>query len=105
MSRHLFSLRRHFITRHLAHVRQASSTSNMLQKGATYQSPRAPRVPNSDTFYPLTDPAPGTALSSKAKSSTQQNGDAAQRPLLFTPIKVGQHVYKNRIFVSSFNRL
>ncbi|KAK4050543.1 NADH-dependent flavin oxidoreductase [Microbotryomycetes sp. JL221] len=61
---------------------------------ASYQSPANPRVANSDVFYPRSEPAPGTLLSS---NDFPQN---AQRPKLFTPITIDGIEFKNRIFVA-----
>ncbi|BGP13150.1 hypothetical protein JCM10213_000272 [Rhodosporidiobolus nylandii] len=56
-----------------------------------------PFVPNAPFYQPLTEPAPGTALSAE---DWPQNKDL---PLLFTPLKVGKNAqmeFKNRIFVA-----
>ncbi|KAM0787996.1 hypothetical protein ACM66B_006197 [Microbotryomycetes sp. NB124-2] len=59
-----------------------------------YESPAQARVPESDIFYPLTTPTSGTLLS---KDEFPQNERA---PLLFTPIKIGDLEFKNRIFLA-----
>lgn len=65
---------------------------------APSESARNVPTPNSDLYYPYTNPATGTALDSK---DWPQN---AKLPLLFTPIKLGQKGYemkfKNRVFVA-----
>ncbi|KAK4052067.1 NADH-dependent flavin oxidoreductase [Microbotryomycetes sp. JL201] len=59
-----------------------------------YQSPAQARVPDSDVFYPLAKPSPGTLL---PKDQFTQNDNA---PKLFTPIRIGGQEFKNRIFVA-----